>query len=100
MNLSVDIEELFEDFELEDFVETISEFLPWHHWVQITLYGIIFIFGLIANIMVILVFLITLKVRLLFLFKFLEILLCSNQVSGVSLYLTIFVTILVPVIIK
>ena len=66
MNLSVDIEELFEDFELEDFVETISEFLPWHHWVQITLYGIIFIFGLIANIMVILVFLITLKVRILF----------------------------------
>lgn len=72
MNLSVDIEELFEDFELEDFVETISEFLPWHHWVQITLYGIIFIFGLIANIMVILVFLITLKVRILFLSKFLE----------------------------
>ena len=79
MNLSVDIEELFEDFELEDFVETISEFLPWHHWVQITLYGIIFIFGLIANIMVILVFLITLKVRLLFLFKFLEMLLFSNE---------------------
>ena len=59
----MDLEELFEDFELDDFVATISEFVPWHHWVQITFYGIIFIFGLIANIMVIVVFFITLKVR-------------------------------------